>query len=187
MLRLRLPEALVKRLHSALQAAGTNEVGGVLVGEHVAENTFHLVDLSVQTTSGNHVCFVRLPAEHTVFIEAFHARTGHDYARFNYLGEWHSHPSFPVAPSTQDAVTMQAIVDDETEPAQFAVLLIARLDRPGQLRLAATVFQAGLSATPVHLEVEGHAVARVPRLGRAAYTVSASPRVNRTPKEDFHD
>lgn len=154
MLRLRLPSPLLERLQATLHTAGSNEVGGVLVGEHVTENAFHLVDLSVQATPGNHVCFVRLPAEHAAFIEAFHGRTGHDYTRFNYLGEWHSHPSFSVAPSGQDVATMQAIVDDEDEPAQFAVLLIARLDRR-RLRLNAVAFRTGLPAAPVQLEMDG--------------------------------
>lgn len=126
----------------------------MLVGEHVAESTFHLVDLSVQPTPGNHVCFVREPAEHSDFLEAFHNRTGHDYTRFNYLGEWHSHPSFPVAPSGQDANTMQGIVDDVDEPAQFAVLLIARLRR-GRLELGAGAYRAGMPSAPVQLELDG--------------------------------
>src|ERR1700720_4334656 len=53
--------------------------------------------------------------------------TGRDFQRFNYLGEWHSHPSFSVRPSAQDIQTMTDIVEDRNSLISFAVLLIIRL------------------------------------------------------------
>lgn len=154
MLKLRLPRPALERLRAALVAAGDHEIGGVLVGEHLGENDFALVDLSIQQTPGTQVCFVRIPAEHADFIHAFHARTNCDYTRFNYLGEWHSHPRFPAVPSGQDERTMQAIVDDESEPAAFAVLLVVRLGRRRQLQVGATLFQTGIAPTPIELEID---------------------------------
>lgn len=174
MLRLRLPKALLKRMELALRNAGSNEIGGVLVGEHVGENCFHLSDLSIQATPGEHACFVRMPAEHSDFMEAFHDRTGHDYTRFNYLGEWHSHPSFPVSPSTQDAMTMQAIVDDHHEPAQFAVLLIARLDYR-HLNLGALAFREGLPPMHVELEIEKEIEKETVRPFRSVWSAISAP------------
>jgi hypothetical protein len=79
-----------------LHRAKWREIGGVLVGEHVEGETFRLVDFSVQREGGDASHFIRDPAQHEVFLQAFFERTGHDYARYNYLGEWHSQHKLPV-------------------------------------------------------------------------------------------
>jgi [CysO sulfur-carrier protein]-S-L-cysteine hydrolase len=80
--------AHIRLLVQTLKKAGRRETGGVLVAEHVGDDTFRLVGLSVQTTGGSTTHFVRDPAEHRAFLDAFFDRTGHDYARYNYFGEW---------------------------------------------------------------------------------------------------
>ena len=54
-------------------------------------------------------------------------RTGADFSRFNYLGEWHSHPPFPVDPSFEDIEIMTDMVQNSTAGISFALLLIVRL------------------------------------------------------------
>jgi hypothetical protein len=56
--------------------------------------------------SGSHTRFRRDPKTHQKTLDEFFERTGRDYQRFNYLGEWHSHPSFSVQPSVEDIETM---------------------------------------------------------------------------------
>jgi hypothetical protein len=46
------------------------------------------------------------------------------YRRFNYLGEWHSHPSFSVQPSFEDIESMTDIVENGNSTITFAVPLI---------------------------------------------------------------
>jgi hypothetical protein len=58
----------------------------------------------------------------------FFDRTQHQYKRFNYIGEWHSHPSFEVKPSPQDVETMVKLVTDPAFKGSFAILMIMRLD-----------------------------------------------------------
>ena len=66
-------------------------------------------------------------------LRAIFQQTGHDYTRFNYLGEWHSHPSFAPYPSRTDDLSMLQIVQDVEVGANFAVLLIAKLELEGGL------------------------------------------------------
>src|SRR5690242_9125070 len=101
-MELRIHPDQLLMLASALARNGSREIGGVLVGEHVAPNIFRLVDLSVQEHGGTAACFVRRPEHHKPFLDDFFLRTGKNYERFNYLGEWHSHPSFPAVPSHVD-------------------------------------------------------------------------------------
>ena len=50
-----------------------------------------------------------------------------NYQKFNYLGEWHSHPLFSVQPSNKDHHTMRELISDPKVGANFVVLLIFRL------------------------------------------------------------
>jgi [CysO sulfur-carrier protein]-S-L-cysteine hydrolase len=100
-----------------------------LVGEHVADETFRIVDLSVQLSGGTAAHFVRDPGKAKAFLDEFFQRTGHDYLRLNYIGEWHSHPRFMPVSSGEDCTTMLELVHDPVVGVNFAVLIIARFRR----------------------------------------------------------
>lgn len=141
-MRLEFPANLRSRMHRDLVAAERREIGGVLMGEELAPGHFRIVDFSVDSESGSSVHFVRRPDHHREALEAFFARTGSEFSRFNYLGEWHSHPSFPALPSSQDITAMQRLVEGE-EGIDFSVLLIVRRRRRQILDYSALLFQRG--------------------------------------------
>jgi hypothetical protein len=87
--------------------------------------------------------FVREVEPHRTFLGSFFDRTARQYERFNYLGEWHSHPTVPALPSMTDVTSMQSIVDDAAVGAGFAVLLITRKRFLGPLELSASAFRSG--------------------------------------------
>ena len=126
----------------ALQKAGRRETGGILMGEHVSEDTFRVVGITVQLQLGTLASFVRALSEVKSALLRFFRRTKHEYSRFNYLGEWHSHPSFALEPSLRDRESMFQIVQDPVVGARFAVLVIVRLYSK-DLRAAAFVFHPG--------------------------------------------
>jgi proteasome lid subunit RPN8/RPN11 len=134
----------------------------VLVGEHVTNDLFRIVDISVQLSGGTAAHFIRDPEHHRAFLTDFFSRTRHDYKRFNYLGEWHSHPKFEPLPSGEDFVTMLDLVGDPEVGVNFAVLIIARLHRWGRLELSATLFRSGVMPEPISVEVDA-APGREPR------------------------
>ncbi len=141
-MQLLLAPQITKRLQRELRRAGRREIGGLLMGEHLGGQVFRVVDISVQRSGGSQVCFVRDPKGHQAHLEAFFARTGGDYSRFNYLGEWHSHPSFEAVPSATDIETMQSIVSDAAVGVNFLVLLIVKLATGRKIESAATAFRA---------------------------------------------
>lgn len=152
-MELLLPHSTHKKLLRALERAGTRESGGILLGEHVGPERFRVVDLTVQT-DGSFARFVRALIAAAAALRDFFARTSHDYRRFNYLGEWHSHPSFSTEPSQQDRRSMQEIVDDREVGANFAVLLIVRLGAAGSLDHSVNVFVPGAPSFAGHLTFE---------------------------------
>src|ERR1700741_5319800 len=89
-MKILLTQAVIQRLRRELRSAGRREIGGVLMGEHVQETMFRIVDLSVQRSGGSAAHFVRDPSQTQAALAAFFSRTSGDYERFNYIGEWHS-------------------------------------------------------------------------------------------------
>jgi proteasome lid subunit RPN8/RPN11 len=148
-----LPLKIIERLRRELRG-GRREIGGVLVGEHLSAHTFRIVDMSVQRRGGTAAHFVRDPEHAKAFLAEFFARTGEDYTKFNYIGEWHSHPAFAPLPSGPDFITMLDLVDDPDVGVNFAVLIIARLHFWKRLEISATLFRSGLVPEPVSVQVE---------------------------------
>ncbi len=147
-MRVELPAEIAKRLRRALRAAGRREIGGVLMGEQIEPGSFRIVDLSIDDHTGGRAHFVRSPEAHDDALDAFFSRTGDAYDRFNYLGEWHSHPRFPVTPSIQDAGSMMELVHGE-RGIDFAVLLIVRLDWWRTIVSSCILFRRGMPPSPV--------------------------------------
>lgn len=145
-----LPRDQRARFRRCLRRAGNREIGGILMGEQIEADHFRIVDFSIDETSGTPAHFVRSPAHHVEALQRFYQQTGSDFARFNYLGEWHSHPSFPVLPSREDRVSMQRLVEGERD-IDFSALLIVRLRYLFVLEAGAYMFARGAEPRDVAL------------------------------------
>jgi integrative and conjugative element protein (TIGR02256 family) len=135
-----LPRPIQKRLASVLRRAGRLEVGGVLMGEQIGPDHFRIVDFTLDDQTGGPAHFVRSAEQHQIALWEFFKASGSDYRRFNYLGEWHSHPQFSVNPSTTDAMSMFDLVRGERN-IDFAFLMIVRLDYWVKLSYSITLFK----------------------------------------------
>lgn len=128
MIKLILPPQIRETVKAALQKAGEREVGGVLMAEHIGMNEFEVKELTIHRR-GTFFNFVRRIEEAVTRMLSFFERAKHEYTRFNYIGEWHSHPRFAPVPSEPDDASMMAIVQDPELGANFVVLLIVKLDK----------------------------------------------------------
>lgn len=129
-----------RKLEATLRKAGQQEIGGILMGEHIAEDVYRVQELTVQGQAGTFASFVRLAKEVVVPLQHFFRKTRYNYKRFNYLGEWHSHPSFLARPSLRDSETMWEMLQDAAIGANFAVLLVVRLSSACQVEGTVTVY-----------------------------------------------
>jgi hypothetical protein len=141
--RILVPDQIERRVTIALENAGNQEIGGILMGEHVADAVYRLRDLTIQRHGGTWTSFVRAIRAILSPLRRFFHATGYNFTRFNYLGEWHSHPSFSLQPSELDHQTMWEILGDPQVGANFVVLIIVRLSSAGHLEGAATVYIPG--------------------------------------------
>jgi integrative and conjugative element protein (TIGR02256 family) len=142
-MRIELAPELEKRFRTALRGAGRREIGGMLMAEQLAPGKFRVVEFSLDSYSGSHTAFRRDPKMHQKTLDEFFQRTGRNFQRFNYLGEWHSHPSFSIHPSIEDIGTMTDIVENQSSEITFAVLLVMRLRLRLWLDYSLTVFARG--------------------------------------------
>lgn len=152
MIRVGIPADTRDRMKQALRRAGLREIGGILMGQEVAVGHFAIVDFSLDEISGARAHFVRDAGHHRRALEEFFDRTGHNYQRFNYLGEWHSHPGFSARPSAPDLFSMQDLVDGE-RGIEFAVLLIVKLGVFRRFVSSASLHRRGRMPEPVELTV----------------------------------
>ncbi|WP_218839235.1 Mov34/MPN/PAD-1 family protein [Evansella halocellulosilytica] len=127
MIKLILPKAIEQELKKELIVAERQEIGGVLLGEHVSEGLFRISDFTIQRSGGTVVSFIRhIQQSLKNRLTDFFNKTKHNYTKFNYLGEWHSHPSFELTPSIRDRESMWQIVNDPTVGANFVMLLLVK-------------------------------------------------------------
>ena len=112
----------------------------MLFGEIITPDELRIAAATVSGTGGT-ASFTRHSHGSLRRLKRFLAQHGNDHGRYNYAGEWHSHPRFALGPSVRDAISMRGILD-EVPYARFAALLIVRLQLD-QLETRAFVWQWG--------------------------------------------
>nr|WP_255766530.1 Mov34/MPN/PAD-1 family protein [Nereida sp. MMG025] len=129
-------------MRECLETGGLREIGGWLAAEQLAPGKFELVGFTVDLAVGTYNRFASLPTTHGAQLDGILAANADRSGRVDYLGEWHSHPTFPPAPSEIDLAAMTKMVE-ESGPS-FATLLIVRLLGAAVLQATLTTFQRGL-------------------------------------------
>lgn len=117
-----IPRASVAENASlGLPYAGLLEVGGLLMGEDVGENTFRVTEVSL--TIGEPYRYYLDPAEHYACLKTFKTQFP-DNSRFGLIGSWHSHPSGKPEPSVADLQTLKDMMEHPSTDLAFKVLII---------------------------------------------------------------
>ena len=141
MIQVLIDDACLRKLKRELNVAGSREMGGVLAAENLGNSQFRIVAMSFQRSGGSVASFVRDPLVHRRFMRRFMTRTGNQPERFNYFGEWHSHPNFVPLPSGSDIIQMQQLIRARDQVANFLVLLITKLNSSGSVEASAHAFR----------------------------------------------
>lgn len=149
-MKVKFPFDLRKRMAQTLAKAGRREIGGVLMAEQLEPGSFRIVDFSTDSVTGSAAHFVRSVEHHEKTLNEFYERTGADYSRFNYLGEWHSHPNHVPLPSSVDIASMEQLVYSERN-IPFAMLLIVRKGWWRRIVCSANLFQQNCAPEAVEV------------------------------------
>jgi proteasome lid subunit RPN8/RPN11 len=152
-MRLHIRKELTATLRERLIQAGYKEIGGQLFGEQLSPSIFQVSEITFQKQQGTIVRFVVDLVQAARDAMRFFERTEHQYSRFNYLGEWHSHPSYAVLPSITDISAMENLVSDPDFAGNFAILIIAKNTNAG-LSIGAWLFDPSGENKPIDLGIE---------------------------------
>ena len=153
-MKLQIAKPAIEAWRNALRRAGPNEVGGILFGEHIGEAEFRVVEVTYQRRQGDESAFRRKGRLARRELKRMSTEHEHNYERFNYLGEWHSHPNASVFPSVRDTLTIREILDHPDTAANFLVLLIVRLTQTGALEMSAHTFLASGQILECEIEIQ---------------------------------
>ena len=153
-MKLRIARTTSEQWADALQRAKSREIGGVLFGEHVGEDDFRLIAATEQRRRGRAVSFKRKSSTARRELRKLSRKYEDDHERYNYLGEWHSHPNVPAQPSAQDEHKMWSILEDPECDSNFLVLIIVRLGPENTLELSATTYLASGHILACDVEIE---------------------------------
>ncbi|MEM1154830.1 MAG: Mov34/MPN/PAD-1 family protein [Pseudomonadota bacterium] len=138
-----------------LNRARRKEIGGVLFGEQISEGDFRIVKATRQRFfGGTAMTFKRRGTAARKAILDLHKQFGGDPRKYNYLGEWHSHPNAPALPSPQDELTMGELLADQGGAVNFLVLLIVKLDAKARFHIAARSYLASGHTLACDIEIE---------------------------------
>ena len=137
---IQLPDEILQKMEKALLSAGDKEIGGILMGEHLSTNIYCVKEITTQSKHGTIIKFIREVREIIMPLKRFFQNTSKNYKKYNYLGEWHSHPMFQLIPSSSDNELMWSIVEDSRVGANFAILLIVKLNNHNEVEIAAYVY-----------------------------------------------
>lgn len=149
-----IPSDIAHQFITAIDLGGNREVGGIMMGEHIDKDKFRIIEITVQTHGGSFASFIRFVQDITEPLRIFFNRTKHEYTRFNYLGEWHSHQNFALIPSSTDARTMHEIVMDPESNVNFVILLLVRIGPSGMLESTATLYLPGRGSASAEVVFE---------------------------------
>jgi [CysO sulfur-carrier protein]-S-L-cysteine hydrolase len=140
-LSLTVPRSQLAKLRIHLKKGGNREIGGWLVAEQTAPGKFELVGLTVDLEVGTRDRFDSLPEPHSQQMDRILLENSGRAGRVDYLGEWHSHPTFPPIPSQIDVAAMTDMV--ESNGPSFAALVIVRLMADASIQATITTFKRG--------------------------------------------
>ena len=140
MMKILVPKKIAQRIIEGLKKAGNQEIGGILMGEHIEAEIYRVKDITLQRRSGSFTWFVRTIESIVAPLSRFFRDTGERFTKFNYLGEWHSHPNSPAVSSAIDRATMRDLLLDPKSTANFLVLIIVRLTATNYLEISAQTF-----------------------------------------------
>ncbi len=121
-----IPKKMCIKLKKELNRMGFYETRGSFFAERVNDDLFVINDIYFSRKQGT-VSFIQMiiGSDYHRFQNIYHKKHKFEYKKFNFIGDWHSHPSFSCNPSRYDV--KEAKDDLEHSNANFIVQCILKL------------------------------------------------------------
>ncbi|HHX70090.1 MAG TPA: hypothetical protein GX708_18830 [Gallicola sp.] len=129
-----------------------NETKGALFAKRIDDETFEIEKVYFEPNVGS-FAFVKLYNNRTYkkFCKNYFDKHVGEYHIHNYLGDWHSHPSFSCTPSSYDVKEVEE--DLKKSNAKFLVQIILK-DQNNKLVGNAFYYNENISAKKIDLIIQ---------------------------------
>ena len=123
-----IPQEQAEIIQRQLIKCGLNETKGALFAYKIRDDYFQVDGVYIETKVGN-IAFVELfnNKRYRDFQYRYHKKHTFDYVNHNYIGDWHSHPSFELFPSSFDQEEVKR--DLKKSNARFLIQIIFKLEK----------------------------------------------------------
>jgi proteasome lid subunit RPN8/RPN11 len=127
------------------------ETKGALFAEDLGNDTFKIDEVYLEPKPGT-TTFVKLyiNQEYLSFQKNYHKFRKNNFSKYNYIGDWHSHPLFECLPSSYDVSEVEE--DIKKSNAIFLVQIILKVLK-GRLVGNAFYYTRETSAKKVKLSI----------------------------------
>ncbi len=121
-----IPKEITLRLIKQISKYSPLETKGALFAEDLGNDTFKIDEVYLEPKPGT-TTFVKLYINHeyVTFQKNYHKLRNNNFSKYNYIGDWHSHPLFECYPSSYDVSEVEK--DMKQSNAIFLVQLILKV------------------------------------------------------------
>ncbi len=139
----KLSNLVKKNIYESTLYYGDFEIGGMLIGNQISKNIFEITDITIANEIGKFWFgkFIREPISSIKILKDYFLKK-----KGYYIGEWHTHPSFELFPSSGDVITCKKILNDEDYGIEFLLLIIAKIEN-NELKMNGFLFHNELEKT----------------------------------------
>ena len=113
---------VVAKIRAFVKSAGSCEIGGAMVGFESKDGRLIITDIAGPGPKGKCLPFnVMIDGEHSQnFCDQAHRRSN---GLWDFVGDWHCHPSFLIRPSEGDQQAMKLLADTPKMPLRLVSLI----------------------------------------------------------------
>jgi len=122
-----VPKNIVDSIFGAVEKAGVCEIKGALYAKYISSNCYEIEDVFISKNAGtSFFSNLIIGFSYHRFEKNYFKKHNNDFKNHNYIGDWHSHPSFECIPSEYDV--KEAFDELRNSNANFLIQLIVKND-----------------------------------------------------------
>ncbi len=149
-----IPQKITKIIYNQVKKHSPNETKGALFARRINDELFEIDAVYLEKKIGS-FAFVVLEnnSKYKEFQKKYNKTHHFDFKNHNYIGDWHSHPSFELIPSGYDIKEVQN--DLEKSNANFLIQIIVKVSND-RLIGNAFLYDNNKSAEKIELIIESN-------------------------------
>lgn len=139
------------KIKKAVKKAGKKEIKGACFAEKIDDNIFEIEDVYISKIGSFSFSNLVVSFKYRMFENKYFKKHSNDYEKHNYIGDWHSHPSFELVPSSYDK---KEVIDELSKSnAHFLIQIIVKISNEN-LQMKCYHYNLNTIATPCEIIIE---------------------------------